>query len=47
MRKNKTCRLVNGKKEKCCINPKKGFWRWSKGTSKKISRRMKRTCCKK
>ena len=41
MRKNKTCRLVKGKKETCCINPKKGYWCWSKGTSTKITQRMK------
>ena len=47
MRKNKTCRLVKSKKEICCINPKNGFWCWSKETVKKISQRMKRKCCKK
>ena len=35
------CRLVKGKKETCCINPKRGYWCWSKGTKS-----MKRKCCK-
>jgi hypothetical protein len=50
-RRNKTtrlpgCRIVKGNKETCCINPKRGFWCWSKGITRKISTGMKRNCCK-
>ena len=41
------CRLVKGKKETCCINPKRGFWCWSKRTKKNISKCMQKECCKK
>jgi len=41
------CRLVRGKKETCCINPKRGYWCWSKNTSGKKSRKMKKQCCSK
>jgi hypothetical protein len=44
-RKSK-CRLVVGKRETCCIKPRKGHWCWSKGTKRRISRKMKRNCCK-
>jgi len=44
-RKDK-CRLVVGKRETCCIKPKKGHWCWSKGTKRRISRKMKRNCCR-
>jgi hypothetical protein len=44
-RKDK-CRLVVGKRETCCIRPKKGHWCWSKGTKRRISRKMKRNCCR-
>ena len=48
MRKTaKICRLVRGKKETCCINPKRGYWCWSKKTKKRVWRKMKRTCCRK
>ena len=43
----KLTKLVRGKKETCCINPKRGYWCWSKKTKKRIWRKMKRTCCKK
>ncbi len=43
----KRCRLVIGRKETCCINPKRGYWCWSKKTKKRIWRKMKRTCCRK
>ena len=33
------CRLVVGKRETCCIRPRKG-------TERRISRKMKRNCCK-
>uniref|UniRef100_A0A6C0BBA8 Uncharacterized protein n=1 Tax=viral metagenome TaxID=1070528 RepID=A0A6C0BBA8_9ZZZZ len=42
----KGCRLVKGKKETCCINPRRGFWCWSKRTKRRISKCMKRECCK-
>jgi hypothetical protein len=44
--RGKTCRLVHGKKETCCINPKRGHWCWSKKTKRNISRKMKKDCCK-
>ena len=44
--RGKTCRLVHGKKETCCINPKRGHWSWSKKTKRNISRKMKKDCCK-
>ncbi len=58
MRKKTKCRLVKGKKETCCINPKKGHWCWStpqgsnersvsKNASKKLAKTMKKQCCKK
>ena len=48
MRKTlKRCRLVKGSKETCCINPKRGYWCWSKKTKKRIWHKMKRSCCKK
>jgi len=53
LRKKSKCRLVKGKKETCCINPKKGHWCWSnersvsKNASKKLAKTMKKQCCKK
>jgi hypothetical protein len=44
--RKRKCRLVVGKRETCCINPKKGHWCWSKGTKRQISRKMKRNCCR-
>lgn len=45
-RTERRCRLVRGKKETCCINPKKGYWCWSKKTKNRISYKMKQECCK-
>jgi len=45
-RTQRKCRLVVGKRETCCIKPKKGHWCWSKGTKRRISRKMKRNCCR-
>lgn len=41
-----TCRMVVGKRETCCIRPNRGFWCWSKGIKKAISKKMKRECCR-
>jgi ankyrin repeat protein len=45
-KRKRKCRLVVGKRETCCIKPKKGHWCWSKGTERQISRKMKRNCCR-
>ncbi len=45
--KKMKCRLVKGKKETCCINPTKGHWCWSKSSSRKLVKTMKKQCCKK
>lgn len=47
LRKKSKCRLVKGKNETCCINPKKGHWCWSKSASRKMVKTMKKQCCKK
>jgi len=44
--KQTKCRLVKGKNETCCINRRRGYWCWSKGTKRKYTRKMKRDCCK-
>jgi hypothetical protein len=44
---NKKCRIVKGNKETCCINPDKGYWCWSKDTSSKLVKSMKKKCCEK
>ena len=43
----RTCRMVVGKRETCCIHPRRGHWCWSKGIKRNISRKMKRQCCRK
>ena len=49
MRKTaKRCRLVRGKKETCCINPKRGYWCWTTKTKRrKCVKMMIRACCRK
>ena len=41
------CRMVVGKRETCCIHPKRGHWCWSKGSKRSMTRKMKRECCRK
>lgn len=41
------CRFVKGKRETCCINPKRGYWCWSKRFPKNTTRKMTKECCRK